>query len=216
MPVYSRVRWGVLAVVVTLQLGVAKCASKPGVSSRARNTKVAPDPQADSADQVLYGVRAVLTDHGVTKAMLVADRGYVFEDGTRMEARGVTVTMIDSAGVKGAVMTAQRSTYHLLRARFESRGQVVVRGVDGRQLHTERLVFDLARNLLVGDSAYVLSDSIPKRKTTGVAFELDPKLRKPAKLAKRMPTTQQSAPTKIAPVVSATPLPKPKSDSTTR
>ena len=216
MPTYRRVRWSVVAVVVTLQLGVAKCASKPGVSSRARNAKIAADPQADSADQVLYGVRAVLTNHGVTKAMLVADRGYVFEDGTRMEARGVTVTMIDSAGVRGAVLTAQRSTYLLLRARFESRGQVVVHGVDGRQLHTERLVFDLARNLLIGDSAYVLSDSIPKRKTTGVAFELDPKLMKPAKLAKQTPTTKPSAPTKPAPVAAVTPLPKPKTDSAAR
>ncbi len=216
MSAYRRVRWGVVAVLATLQLGAAKCTGTTGASAKTSKARSAPDAQADSADQVLYGVRAVLTDHGVTKAMLVADRGYVFEDGTRMEARGVTVTMIDSAGVRGAVMTAQRGTYLLLRARFESRGQVLVRGVDGRQLQTERLVFDLARNLLVGDSAYVLSDSIPKRKTTGVAFELDPRLMKPAKLAKQTPTTKTSAPTKPAPVAAATPLPKPKTDSTAR
>ncbi|MBL0173041.1 MAG: hypothetical protein IPP90_20575 [Gemmatimonadaceae bacterium] len=144
--------------------------------------KEAPDLQADSADQVMYGVRAVLTDASVTRGLLLATRGLAFEDGTRLELRSPSVTLVNALGVKGAVITANTGTYLLRKGRFEARGHVVVTRKDGKRLESERIVFDLARNLLSGDSGAMYSDSTTKRKTPVAAFELDPNLAEPVKL----------------------------------
>ena len=179
MPVNRVGRVSLLAGFAVLQLGAAACSGKPTQVNGAVKSKNALDAQADSADQVLYGVRAVLTDQGETKGILVADRGYIFEDGTRIELRGVNVTFIDSLGIKQALMTAVSGTYLLPLARVEVRGKVLVVGTDGRRLQSEHLVFDLTRNIITGAGAYTRSDSVPKRQSSGVGFEFEPKLTKP-------------------------------------
>ena len=201
-------RASAVAILAALFMGASKCSPASGVTPTRASVKASTDPQADSADQVAYGVHAVLTANGITRGIMDADRGYSFEDGTRLELRGIRVTFVDSVGVKGAVMTARQGTHFLLRSRLESRGQVVVAGgAGGRQLQTERLVFDLSRNVLVGDTVFALSDSIAKRKTTGAQFELDPKLMKPAKPRPSAASTPaiKPAPTKPASAKSAAP-----------
>jgi hypothetical protein len=145
-------------------------------SSAAKTAKGVADAQADSADQVLYGVHATLTDQGVKKGLVVADRGYVFEDGTRIEMRGITVTFLDTLGIETAHMTAATGTYRLAQAHVDARGKVVVATPGGRKLESETLRFDLVRNVVSGNGAYTLSDSVPKRRSTGTAFEFEPRL----------------------------------------
>jgi len=47
---------------------------------------------ADSAEQVMVGVRMLLTDRGVQRGELFADTAYVFDDQTRFELRKVRAT----------------------------------------------------------------------------------------------------------------------------
>ena len=189
-------RCSVTAVVIASLLGAANCTGNPTVATNATKSRTAQDAQADSADQILYGVHAVLTDQGATKGMLSADRGYVFEDGTRIELRGVTVTFLDPVGITHAVMTSATGTYRLRQARFEVRGNVLVVAVGGRQLRSEQVVFDLTRNVLVGTAAYVRNDSTPKRETKGVGFEFAPTLTQPPTpiLPKALPKPKIVAP----------------------
>ena len=179
-------------VLVMSVLAAGPCATSK-TPNTAKASKAVADAQADSADQVLYGVRAVLTDQGVKKGLVVADRGYVFEDGTRIEMRGMTVTFLDTLGIKTAQMTAVTGTYRLRDARVDARGRVVVATPGGRKLESETLRFDLVRNVVSGDGAYTLSDSAPKRRSTGTAFEFEPRLVKPAKPVAPKPTVKSAA-----------------------
>ena len=179
---------GVLAVS---QLGVGTCSKPTSATTKSASSKGPVDAQADSADQVLYGVRAVLTDQGVTKGILVADRGYVFEDGTRLELRGLTVTFLDTLGIASGTLTAKSGTYLLKVAHVDARGAAVVAALGGRKLQSETLRFALGRNVISGAGPYTLTDSAPKRQTSGVGFELEPRLTKVPKSSPLKPAVSK-------------------------
>jgi LPS export ABC transporter protein LptC len=130
----------------------------------------------DSADQVMFGINTVLTDQGVRQAVLRADTGFFFDEGTRIELRGVHLTFFTTEGVESAVLTSREGTYDTRQSRTEARGNVVVISqVQNRRLTTEQLRYDQIANLVSSDSAFVLTE--PSRRLAGVGFTSDPAMR---------------------------------------
>lgn len=129
---------------------------------------------ADSADQVLYHTKSVLTDNGVMKAEVYADTGYLFDDNTRVEMRVVKTVFFTATGARNAVLTSREGTYNTRSDNMEARGDVVVVSEDGRRLTTPELRYGQTRNEIMSDSSFVLTDST--QKMTGVGFVSDPNM----------------------------------------
>lgn len=130
----------------------------------------------DSADQVMFGINTILTDRGVRQAVLRADTGFFFDEGTRIELRGVHLTFFTPEGVENAVLTSREGTFNTRINQTEARGNVVViSDVQNRRLTTEQLRYDQNANLISSDSAFVLTE--PARRLTGVGFTSDPAMR---------------------------------------
>ena len=129
---------------------------------------------ADSADQVLYKTKSVLTDNGVMKAEVYADTGYLFDDNTRVEMRVVRTVFFTVTGARNAVLTSREGTYNTRSDNMEARGNVVVVSEDGRRLTTPELRYGQTRNEIMSDSSFVLTDST--QKMTGVGFVSDPNM----------------------------------------
>ena len=129
---------------------------------------------ADSADQTMFGVRLVLSDHGVQRALLEADTAYTFDDNTRTELRVVRSTFYTEAGIKEGTLTSREGTYSSRSGTMEARGNVVVIAEDGRRLDTPQLRYDPQVNEISGDSAFVLTR--PGDVLSGIGFKTDPNL----------------------------------------
>lgn len=128
----------------------------------------------DSAEQMAFGVTVQLTDAGVRRATLKADTMLMYDEGTRMQVRGVHTTFFTDAGVQNAVLTSHWGTYHVRLQTMEARGNVIVTTTDGRKLETPQLRYDPARNEVSSDSAFRMTD--PDRVTEGIGFVSDPDL----------------------------------------
>lgn len=158
--------WAIIAIAVA---GSAACRSgkkTPPVSGRSA--------LADSADQVMFGARFNLTDHGVLRAELSADTAFFFDDNTRVELSPVSTTFFTNMGTKSAVLTSRRGTYHTQGGLMVARGDAVVNSEDGRRLRSEELKYDQNRNEISSDSAFVLTE--PDRRLEGIGFRSDPNL----------------------------------------
>lgn len=130
------------------------------------------NPLADSADQVMWGVRVALTDDGINRARLRADTAFFFEQGTRIELRNVTTTFFNSLGQRTAVLTSREGTYTTRGGIVEARGNVVVVSDSGRRLTTEQLRYSPQTDRITSDSAFVLTE--PDRRLAGIGFSSDP------------------------------------------
>ena len=129
---------------------------------------------ADSADQVMFKLRTILTDRGVQRAELLADTGYFFDENTRAELRVVTTTFFNANGARDGVLTARRGTYNTRANVMEARQNVVIVGTDGRRLSSPMVRFEQFRNVIVSDSPFVLIEG--ERRLEGVGFESDPQM----------------------------------------
>jgi LPS export ABC transporter protein LptC len=136
---------------------------------------ISPYALADSADQVMFGTVANLTDRGVLKGQIRADTGYFFDDNTRLEGRVVQVTFFTETGARSGVLTSREGTYSERTGNMEARGNVIVVSEDHRRLTTARLNFDQARNEISSDSAFTLTDSLGRR-LDGIGFVSDPNM----------------------------------------
>ena len=159
---------GSRAVLLVAMLILAACAEKKALPT-ARGSAL-----ADSADQVMYGLRFTLTSQGVNRAHLIADTAYFFEDNTRIELDKVHTTFFNSSGVKDAVLTSKRGTYVSRLGNMLARDNVVVVSEDGRRLTTQELLYSTGRNEISSDSAFVLTE--PNRRLEGVGFRSDPNM----------------------------------------
>ncbi len=129
---------------------------------------------ADSADQVMYGAHFNLTDKGLSRAELLADTAYFFDDNTRIELRKVGATFFTTTGARDAYLTARRGTYRSRLGSMLARDHVVVITEEGRRLVTSELRFDQAMNEISSDSAFVLTE--PGRRLAGIGFKSDPNM----------------------------------------
>ena len=128
----------------------------------------------DTADQTMFGVRLVLSDHGVQRALMQADTAFTYEDNTHTELRTVRSTFFTETGVKSATLTSRQGTYNVRTGNMEARGNVVVISEDGRRLETPQLRYDPGRNEISGDSVFVLTR--PEDVLEGIGFLTDPNL----------------------------------------
>ncbi len=129
---------------------------------------------ADSADQVMYGAHFNLTDKGLSRAELLADTAYFFEDNTRIELRKLEATFYTTTGARDAYLTSKRGTYRSRIGSMIARDSVIVITEEGRRLVTPELKFDQAMNEISSDSAFVLTE--PGRRLAGVGFRADPNM----------------------------------------
>lgn len=150
-------------------IGAGACAP----ADTARVTRQ-PSP-ADSADQVLFGIRFFLTDGGLRRADVVADSAFMFDENTRTELRTVTTTFYKASGEKDAVLTSRTGTYNVRLGSMEARGNVVVVSTDGRRLESPHLRYDPTRNEIASDSAFTITET-GGRVTAGIGFVGDPDL----------------------------------------
>jgi len=130
------------------------------------------DTAADSADQVMFRVRTLLTERGVQQGELFADTAYVYDDGSRYELRNLRTTFNTPTGAPNGTLTAKRGRYDIRQRIMEGFGDVVVVSTDGKRLLTPHLRFDQARNLVRSDSAFTLIEG--SRRSEGIGFESDP------------------------------------------
>jgi LPS export ABC transporter protein LptC len=128
----------------------------------------------DTADQTLFGVRVVMADRGVQRALLEADTAFTYEDNSRFELRVVRSTFYTETGVKDATLTSREGTYNVRSGNMEARGNVIVISTDGRRLETPQLRYDPGRNEISGDSSFVLTR--PGDELSGIGFKTDPDL----------------------------------------
>ena len=129
---------------------------------------------ADSAEQVMLGVRLLLTDRGVQRGELFADTGYVFEEQTRFELRKVRATFNTSTGTKDGVLSADRGLYNQRESRLEGFGHVVIVTTEGKRLTSPHMKYLQLQNEVSSDSAFTLVE--PGRTVSGVGFRADPQL----------------------------------------
>jgi len=127
---------------------------------------------ADSADQILFGVRHYVTRDGVMQALVVADTAFVFDARQVAELRGVRTTFYSSAGVEHSVLTSREATYEGRTGDMEARGHVVVVAKDGRRLETEVLRYDKTTAKISSNQPFVFEE--PGRRMEGRSFISDP------------------------------------------
>ena len=157
-----------LPAIALLVLATAACPAgkQPAVSPT--------NPLADSADQVMFGVRTFITDQGIKRAEMHADTGYFFDGNSRIEVRNERTLFFTGTGQQNAVLTSVEGTYSTQRNTMEARKNVLVVSEDGKRLETSQLAYNQATNLISSDSAFVLTQ--PDRRIEGIGFISDPDL----------------------------------------
>lgn len=154
-----RIGRGMLAAAAAVILGACEPVQPPPTAAPSL---------ADSADQVMWGLRHNLTREGVRQAELLADTAFFFDDGTRFELRGVTVRFYTAQGARSGVLTSREGSYDSRTSEMEARGNVVVVGEDGRRLETEQLRFHQTRDEISSDTSFVVREA--GRRMEGIGF----------------------------------------------
>ncbi len=133
---------------------------------------VAGPSAADSADQVIFGMRTLLTNRGVKRGELFADTAYVYDDQNRYDLRNARAEFMQENGAPSGTMRANRGKYNLRTQELEGWGNVVVTMVDGRTLKTPHVVYRQLTNEISSDTTYELAQG--DRVQHGGAFKADP------------------------------------------
>ena len=156
----------VLGAIVTL---AAACSSRGSRTLVKSGTTL-----ADSAEQVMFNVRSLLTNEGVQRGEMFADSVYVFDDNTRFELRKVRTTFNTSTGLKDGTMRADRGRYNLRQQLLEGFGNVVITTTEGKRLTSPHVRYSQASNEVSSDSAFTMVE--PGRTLSGIGFRADPQL----------------------------------------
>jgi len=128
---------------------------------------------ADSADQVLIGMKHYVTTSSILRALVLADTAYFFNPTQVAELRVVHVTFYDAQGNKTSTLTANEGTFHWRTGDMEGRGNVIaVRSSDGGTMHTEAMRYSQARNEVSSDLPFTFDS--PNQHLKGVGFTADP------------------------------------------
>jgi LPS export ABC transporter protein LptC len=136
---------------------------------------IAAGSMLDSADQVAFNSRTVLTDAGLLRAEIFADTTLFLQQNTRISMRVVHGVFFSAQGSRDATVTADRASYDTRGSILEAYGNVIVTAVDGRVLKSPMLRFESSQNQILSDSAFVLTEPDGKE-LRGVGFRADPNL----------------------------------------
>lgn len=159
-------RWARCAALLLL----AACRPEQGPPVAANKQTI-----ADSADQVLWGERTLITDRGLLRAEIHADTAYFFDENTRSDMRIVDGVFFDSQGARDAVLTARTGIYNQRLNSLEAHGDVVITSVDGRRLETPFVRYDNRVNLVSSESTFTMTEA-GGRVVHGIGFVADPDL----------------------------------------
>jgi hypothetical protein len=171
-------RIAALTVGACTVLVAAKC---PG-ASKASTPAAAVKTRTDSASQVLLGVKAPLTHQSVSRGIVRADTGFVYDDGARVELHGhVTVSLVSAEGLNDGNITARTAVYTMNDSHLTLRELVIATSATGRRIETAALIYDLKENQLQGAGAYQLFESKTAKAQSATGFEADPRLTTVAK-----------------------------------
>ena len=129
---------------------------------------------ADSAEQVMLNVRALLTDRGVQRGELFADSAYVFDENTRFELRKVRATFNTASGARDGTMSADRGRYNIRQQMLQGFGNVVITTNAGKRLTSPQLTYNQAINQVSSDTSFTMVE--PGRTLSGIGFRSDPQL----------------------------------------
>jgi LPS export ABC transporter protein LptC len=161
----------VLGVAVGLCLG-GLVALTSACGSAARGV-AAVGSAADSADQLMMGLRQNLTKDGVRQAYLRADSAFIYETSGRVDLRKIQVTFFSPQGEQQSVLTGKEGTYWTRTNQMSARGDVVVvRTSDGARLRTDFLQYDAVKGEVTTDKPYVADKG--SQHFEGVGFVCDP------------------------------------------
>jgi LPS export ABC transporter protein LptC len=152
-----------VTVIFAAALGACRDTAQPPVAS---GTGV-----ADSADQVFFGARFLLTTRGVQRGDLTADTAYVLDDQTRFDLRKAHVVFTTETGAPQGTMDGNRGIYSTRTQILDGRGNVIVKLVDGRTLTSPHVTYNQATHQISSDTSYTISDS--RGTQTGVGFTSD-------------------------------------------
>ena len=156
------------ALTAALVLG----ALATGACSKPRQDPLEQVQQADSADQILFGLKLYLTNNGVRQAYLNADTAFYYESTGRQILKKVHVTFFSPTGDSTSVLTSRQGFYWTRTNIMEAVGDVVVVRKDGARLTTSELWYDQAKNEVHTDSAYVFNST--DKHGSGSGFTSDP------------------------------------------
>ena len=129
---------------------------------------------ADSAEQVMLGVRTLLFERGVRRGEMIADTAYTYDDQSRFDFRVVRANFNKDNGAPDGTLRADRGNYNLRTQIMEGFGNVVITSVDGRRLTTPHIRYDQAANLVTSDTTFELTGG--DKVSRGIGFTATPNL----------------------------------------
>ncbi len=129
----------------------------------------------DSADQVAFGFRTLVTDGGLLRAEIFADTAIFLDQNTRVSLRVVHGDFFGATGAKEATLTSHVGNLSTRNNVLEAWGEVVITSVDGRVLKTPMIRYIQSQNQVTSDSAFVLTEP-GEKEISGVGFRTDPSL----------------------------------------
>jgi LPS export ABC transporter protein LptC len=153
---------GILAIAACHDAPQTPVAAKTGV--------------ADSADQVFFSARFILTTAGIQRGDLTADTAYVLDDQTRFDLRRPNVVFTTETGAPQGTMVGDRGTYKTREQLLDGRGNVVVKLVDGRTLTSPHVQYSQVGHLIMSDTTYTISDE--RGSQSGIGFTSDQTFKK--------------------------------------
>ena len=154
-----------LAVVIAAAAGACKETKQPpvGVTS-----------PVDTAEQVGFNVRTLLTGNGLQRGELQADTMYVYNDQTKFDFRNARVKFNTETGAPNGTMRADRGIYDQRTQTLEGFGNVVITTLDGKKLTSPHLKFNQVTNEISSDTTFKMLAG--NRTQSGVGFKTDPNL----------------------------------------
>ena len=129
---------------------------------------------ADTAEQVGFNVRTLLTGNGIQRGELQADTMYVYNDQTKFDFRNARVKFNTETGAPNGTMRADRGIYDQRTQILEGFGNVVVNTLDGKKLTSPHLKFNQVTNEISSDTTFRMTAG--NRTQSGVGFKTDPNL----------------------------------------
>ena len=129
----------------------------------------------DSADQIAFGFRTLVTDGGLLRAEIFADTAIFLDQNTRVSLRTVHGDFFGATGAKEATLTALVGNLSTRNNVLEAWGNVVITSVDGRVLKTPMIRYIQSQNQVSSDSSFVLTEP-GEKEIRGVGFRADPSL----------------------------------------
>jgi LPS export ABC transporter protein LptC len=156
-------------------LVVAACAVAGAAACKDnKEPPVSPKGAVDTAEQVGFGVRTLLTANGVQRGELQADTMFVYNDQTKFEFRNARVKFNTETGMPNGTMRADRGIYDTRTQILEGFGNVVVTTLDGKKLTSPHLKFNQLANEVMSDTTFALRAG--EREQRGIGFTADPNL----------------------------------------